>query len=114
MAVTLTNRIQYDATKATASRVQKTLYQNGFENAGSDGINPTAEKWQVVTIPLRNADADSLESDLKDLAGDSFLWTPPVLGHVEAFYRLDSDITRSFLEGDYSTLSFTLKRVYKP
>lgn len=114
MTISLGDRLQYDATKTTASRVRKIGFGEGYENAVGDGINPTAEEWQVVTIPLRNSDVDTMESELAGLKGDSFLWTPPVLNHVEARYRLASEISRSFLEGDYSTLSFTLKRVYKP
>jgi len=114
MTVNLDNLIQYNATKTTAARTRKKSYQDGFESATGDGINAIAEKWQLVTIPLLNTAVDTVEGELRALMGDSFLWTPPVTGHSEASYRLDSDISRSFLEGNYSTLTFTLKRVYLP
>jgi phage-related protein len=110
MPSTLSFSIQYGATKNTTTRVKRLSFGDGYEQVAPDGINVIDETWDVVTVPLRDSVADTLESTLNGLLGEWFYWTPPY--GSEGKYRLNSAISRNYVGVSSSTLSFTLKKVY--
>lgn len=112
MAITLNIPVQYGATCATSTRLKRLQFGDGYEMVAPDGLNTQIERWNLVTVPLRSAVAGGVEVTLNGLQGEWFFWTPPN-GNTGRF-RLDSDVTRTYVGVQSQTLSFTFRRVYVP
>jgi len=112
MPLTLTVSLA-SATKSPASRVKVKSFDGGYKAIALNGINPVAENWSVETCPLRNTIANTLENTLIGLGADYINWTPP-FDTVSKKYRIDGKITRGYGQGDVSSISFDLERIYLP
>lgn len=112
MAITLDIPCQYGATCTISTRLKRLSFGDGYEQVSPDGLNLNLERWNLTTIPLRSSVAGGVEVTLSGLNGEWFFWTPP--NGVAGKFRLDSDVTRSYIGVNSQTLSFTFKRVYVP
>lgn len=112
MAITLNFSVQYGATCTISTRLKTLSFGDGYEQVAPDGINLNTERWNITTVPLRSAVAGGVEVTMNNLRGEWFFWTPP--NGDSGKFRLDSDVTRTFVGVNSQTVSFTLKRIYAP
>ena len=53
-------------------------FGDGYKQVAADGINTASRRWRLVTEPLETADYDTVDAFLRDNAGTTFTWTPPL------------------------------------
>jgi len=105
-------KIVVEAQRAERIRTLQTQYGDGYMARRPDGINTSIEEWQVVTRPLRSADADALEAEIRALGGGPFAWTPPTESALKKWVLEPVQWNRRYLSTAWSILSFTIRRWY--
>lgn len=105
-------RIVVEAQRTESIRTLQQQFGDGYVARRPDGINTSIEEWQVVTRPLRSADAASLEAEIRALGGGPFVWTPPTESVPKKWVLEPVQWARRYLSTEWSTLSFNIKRWY--
>lgn len=85
-------------------------FGDGYRQVSPDGINPVAERWNLVFDTVPTATAEAIRTFLRSHAGQSFTWTNP--SSVEKRYIRTGEV--SFVPagpGHYS-LRFTIEEFF--
>lgn len=105
-------RITVEAQRSERIRTLQQQFGDGYMARRPDGINTSIEEWQVVTRPLRAADATAMEAEIRALGPGYFRWTPPGETIEKKWVLYPVQWTRRYLSTTWSSLAFTIRRWY--
>lgn len=112
-AITLgTLRVDLQATREVAFRTLQAQFGDGYLARRQDGINPVIETWSVSTPPRPITELQSVETELINLAGSFFTWTPPYETGAKKWVLFPNKWSWRYMGDEKATISFTLRRFF--
>lgn len=97
-----------------STRVREVQFGDAYVQRAIEGINPNVRTFNVTTRTLSPNNAKKLQTDLEATNGQPFYWINPPF-EAKMLVRLwPTEITRTFIGGLKSQLSFTLRREFTP
>lgn len=105
-------RVDLQATREVAFRTLQAQFGDGYLTRRQDGINPVIETWSVSTPPRPITELQSVETELINLAGSFFTWTPPYENSAKKWVLFPNKWSWRYMGDEKATISFTLRRFF--
>lgn len=112
MAITLILEVEYGLTVRRGHRVRRVQFASGAEQVIPDGTSNEIRKYDIKTVPITDAQALALDSQLASLQGNYF--QARFFQDDQTYsYRLDpNEWSWESIGPDANIISFSCKRIY--
>ena len=107
-----TLRVTADVTPEFGYRTRQAQFGDGYIARRLDGLNPLTEEWPVQTPPLLMSNILTLETELKNLGTQPFVWTAPGDTEAKLWFLSPVKWRRVPYGHAYAALTFNIKRYY--
>lgn len=103
-----------DIPESRSTRVREVQYGDGYVQRAVEGINPNERLFSVTTRTLTPIAVNKMIDALEGTNGQPFYWTSPHFENKILVRLWPIEISRRYVGGVKSQLSFTLRREFTP